>query len=151
MLPVRELFALSVPTVASSFLPTITRMLLFPQARIRFVFTKLNFHPRHLHRQISFGGWNYKVLPWTGMGQRKMISFQIMFYLHRPLGGKLFASAIVSLIYFSRIYIHLAKYILQVFQTKKQKRIKRLIYSPYLVTTAFWCFMLATLKIYPLI
>ena len=125
-------------------------MLLFPQARIRFVFIKFNFHPRHLHRQISFGGWNYKVLPWTGMGQRKMISFQIMFHLHRLLGGKLFASAIVSLIYFSRIYIHLAKYILQVFQTKKKKTKKRLIYSPYLVTTAFWCFMLATLRIYPL-
>ena len=41
----RELFALSVPTVTSSFLPTITRMLLFPQARIRFVFIKLNFNP----------------------------------------------------------------------------------------------------------
>ena len=129
----RELFAISVPTVASSFLPTITRMLLFPQARIRFVFIKFNFHPRHLHRQISFGGWNYKVLPWTGMGQRKMISFQIMFYLHlhRLLGGKLFASAMVSLIYFSRIYIHLAKYILQVFQTKKQKR-KKGLFTPHI-------------------
>ena len=127
----RELFAISVPTVASSFLPTITRMLLFPQARIRFVFIKFNFHPRHLHRQISFGGWNYKVLPWTGMGQRKMISLQIMFYLHRLLGGKLFASAIVSLIYFSRIYIHLAKYILQVFQTKKQKR-KKGLFTPHI-------------------
>ena len=144
----RELFALSVPTVASSFLPTITRMLLFPQARIRFVFTKLNFNPRHLHRQISFGGWNYKVLPWTGMGQRKMISFQIMFYLHRLLGGKLFASAIVSLIYFSRIYIHLAKYILPNKKTKTKKKAYLLLIFSHNGILVFYVSNLKTISTY---
>ena len=57
-----------------------------------------------------------------------------MFYLPRLLGGKLFALAIVSLIYLGHIYKKKKP------KKKKTNKQKGLIYSPYLVTTTLLVF-----------